>query len=80
MKMIIESLENGDAKLTLNFKGKDYSETWVDTGSEYCTIDGNIIDKLEQDDITAEDTDIDDMLTNIDVFDFMSLANREEEW
>lgn len=29
MKIIIESLGHGDAKLTLNFKGKDYSETWV---------------------------------------------------
>lgn len=80
MKIIIESLENGDAKLTLNFKGKDYSETWRDTGSSYRTIDCCIVAKLEQDGVTSNDTDIEEVLTDINMSEFISLADREGEW
>lgn len=80
MKITIESLENGDAKLTLNFKGKDYSETWRDYGGDYRTIDKSIVEKLERVGITAENTDLEDMLTNIDATEFIRLAEIEDEW
>jgi hypothetical protein len=80
MKIIVESLENGDAKLTLEFQNKSYSETWRNTGSVYKTIDGSIINKMEKDGITSEDTDIEEYLTSIDMYDFMNLAESEEDW
>lgn len=80
MKLIIENIENGDVKVTFNFKGKDYSETWTDDGSSFATTGRSILWQLELDGITAEDTDIEELLTSIEVIDFMSLAESEESW
>jgi len=79
MKITIESLENGDSKITFNFNNKDYSEIWVDTGSVY-SVEGNILAELELDGISAQNTDISDLLNSTNIIDFMSLADREKQW
>ena len=81
MKITIESLGKGDAKVNLNFNGKDYYETWSDTGSVY-TSDCSILTKMELDGIPLRNTDIEDLLNAVgcEIIDFISLADREKEW
>jgi len=80
MKLIIENVEDNDVKVTFNFKGKDYSETWTDIGSGCATTGRSIVSQLEYDGITTEGTDIEDLLTSVEVADFMSLSEREKNW
>lgn len=81
MKITVESLNNGDAKVTLNWNGKDYSETWTNENGTYKTTGKtDIICKMEKDGICANDTDLSNFLDSIEVTDFIDLTEREKDW
>lgn len=73
MKLIIENLENGDVKLTLNFRKNNYTEVW----RGYKTIDGCIEQKLIEDGIYIENTELDEFINSIDVGLFSYVAESE---
>ena len=81
MKLTVESLDNRNVKIALNWNGKDYSETWAETEDGCSTVGkSGIFEQMEKDGVTVNDTDIGDFLDDIDVLNFISLADREKEW
>ncbi|MFR2890922.1 hypothetical protein [Clostridium butyricum] len=81
MKIIISSIEDDKAKVTLDFKGKRYFETWKkNEDGSHETIDECIVSKLESDGVVAENTDLDYLLDQIEIEDFMRIAENEKEW
>ncbi|MDZ4992621.1 hypothetical protein GNF80_06475 [Clostridium perfringens] len=80
MKLTIENLEDEKIKVTLNFRGKDYSEIWKEKEYGYETINESITNQMEHDDICCEGTDIEILLCNIDVDSFKEIADDEEVW
>lgn len=80
MKLIIENLEGEKIKLTLNFKGKDYTETWVDGEFGYETVDKSIVNQMECDGICCEGTYIEMLLCGLDIEGFRDIAGNEEDW
>lgn len=80
MKLIIESLVSGKAKVTLNFKGKEYSETWEKYEFGHRTIDKSIGVQMESDGVCYEGTDIEDLLGDVDIDNFINISENEEVW
>ncbi len=81
MQIVIRSLGANKVRINLDFKGERYSETWKRNEDGSCeTTDEGIIRKLENDGISAEGTDLEYLLDQIEIQDFMQIAEIEEEW
>lgn len=80
MKLMIESLGVGKAKVTLNFKGKEYSETWEKYKFGYRVIDKPIWVQMECDDVCCEGTAIEDLLGDLDIDNFITISENEYVW
>lgn len=83
MKLSIETLEDRTVKVTLNFKGKDYSEIWIERDSEFGTILGTINEsinsQIEKDNLScsrAEITEIEGLLCR-DIHNFIVISELE---
>ena len=74
MKITIESYENGEIEVKLNWNGKDYIEKWEDGGT-YCK--NPIEAQMEKDDINAEGTIIEDVLSSLETELIAELADNE---
>lgn len=80
MKLTIESLGAEKAKVTLNFKGKEYSETWEKNEFGYGVIDKSIVAQMESDEVCCEGTDIEYLLENLDIDGFITISEKEDDW
>lgn len=77
MKLIIETQGQGKATITLNWNGEEYTEHWIADG---CLCEDSIVGQMEQDGINVEGTDIELLIDNIEMSEYISLADREREW
>lgn len=80
MKLAIESLASGKVKITLNFEGKEYSETWEKYKFGYRVIDKPIVVQMECDDVYREENNIEDLLDFIDIGNFIRISEQERAW
>ncbi len=80
MKLTVEDVEEGRIKITLNFKGKDYTEIWEEYEYGYKTVNDSIVTRMEKDGICCEGTDIEMLLCNIDIDSFKEISDDERVW
>lgn len=80
MKLTVENIEKGRIKITLNFKGKDYTEIWEEYEYGYKTINDSISTKMEEDGICCYGTDIEMLLLNLNIDEFKEISDNEGEW
>jgi hypothetical protein len=81
MKLIIEEVEGRKAKMTLEFCRQLFSEIWKQHSDTIWVTEGeSIIQQLEDANIIAECANIEEFLDNIDVPNFIDLAEYEKNW
>ncbi|EGT4144051.1 hypothetical protein EQY69_07415 [Clostridium perfringens] len=80
MKLTVEDIEKGRIKITLNFKGKDYTEIWEEDEYGYKTVNDSISTKMEEDGICCYGTDIEMLLLNLNIDEFKEISDNEGEW
>ncbi|WP_252238275.1 hypothetical protein [Clostridium sp. VAP51] len=80
MKLAIESKGQGQATVTLNFNGKDYTEHWRYDYDNGAVCEDSIVNQIEDDGINAEGTIIEDVIDMIDIEEFIELADDEVEF
>lgn len=81
MKLVIESVNDDDIKVTLNWNGKDYSEVWSEKDGMLKTTSPTTINcQMEKDNFCVDNTDLGDILDSVEIDNFMSLSKREKTW
>ncbi len=77
MKLTIESKGQGQATVSLNLNGKDYTEHWGYDYDNGAVCEDSIVKQIEDDGINAEGTIIEDVIDIVDIDEFIELADDE---